>query len=52
VFAPDPAVAMDITGTEDPGWLLREVLEGRSETNFIVSLTPAARKTDRLPRSG
>jgi all-trans-8'-apo-beta-carotenal 15,15'-oxygenase len=36
VFAPAAASASDSDAMEDHGWLLAEVLEGRSETSFIA----------------
>lgn len=36
VFVPDPARPIDPAADNDRGWLLAEVLEGRSETSFLA----------------
>jgi all-trans-8'-apo-beta-carotenal 15,15'-oxygenase len=36
VYVPDPAAAVNLATMEDRGWLLCEVLEGKSEKSFIA----------------
>jgi Lignostilbene-alpha,beta-dioxygenase and related enzymes len=36
IFAPDPAAAADPAATEDRGWILAEVLDGKAGKSFLA----------------